>query len=244
MESSLPFALRVAAGLVSEAVGVVRRLPTEISALPVTVIGQAAKLSFQLNQQLTDLATSGDHLLAILHRPDAAPERTAWSTIDDEDEVAANDPQAAATWDTVRDAVDDAVNDAVDDTRAGTRAGTLAGTLDSTEPPAPSVGAGGGSSVPATAAPDSMERALVSDVEELEGQRPAPVLVGLPSQNGDPGTSADLGTLTIAQLRSRIRSMPVQQVRAALEHEQSNRARPAFLTVLTNRLSTLARGGE
>ncbi len=84
-----------------------------------------------------------------------------------------------------------------------------------------------------------MDRALVEDIGELEVERPAP-LVGLPS----PGhQDVDISALTVSQLRSRVRSWNSEQVRAALEQEQREKARPAFLTVLTNRLSTLARGG-
>ena len=104
---SLPFALRVAAGVVAESIDLVRKLPTEISTLPVTVMGTLAKLSFQLNQELTDLASAGDRLLAGIRGGEEPPERTAWATIDDEDETARDDPQAAATWDSVADARDD-----------------------------------------------------------------------------------------------------------------------------------------
>lgn len=201
MASSLPFAVRVAVGLVSESIGVLRRLPGDLTTLPVTVIGRAAKLSFQLNQQLTDLASQGDHLLASLHKPADEPERTAWSTIDDEDEVAAKDPQAAATWDSVADAVEDESE---------------------------------------KAAADSPERALIDDVDSLEGAVSAPEDVAELTQ---PIAAAPVNhnSLTLSQLRSRVRSMPVEQVRAALDHEQSDLARPAFLTILSNRLSTLAR---
>src|SRR6478609_86481 len=106
---SLPFAMRVAAGVVAESIDVVRKLPTEISTLPVTVMGTLAKLSFQLNQELTDLAWAGDRLIAGIRGGEEPPERTAWATIDDDSETARDDPQAAATWDNVADARDDDV---------------------------------------------------------------------------------------------------------------------------------------
>jgi hypothetical protein len=219
MASSLPFALRVAVGLVSETLGALRRLPKELTTLPVTVIGQVAKLSFQLNQQLAELATEGDHLLASLHRPGDPPERTAWSTIDDENEVAAKDPQAAATWDSLADATANGSGDAIADHRGS----------------AAKVARGFGRP---TAVADSgrRERDLLEDLEFLEGTAPAGRPVP-PSPDGLAGHNS----LTLAQLRARVRGMPVEQVRAALEHEQADLARPAFLTILSNRLATLAR---
>ncbi len=207
MESSFPFALRVAVGVVSEALGALRRLPTDIATLPVTVIGRVAKLSFQLNQQLTELAAEGDQLLDSLQTPVAPPERTVWSTIDDEADVAANDPQAAATWDSVEDAREEGLD----------------------ADPATS----------AAAEPDSPVRLLIEDVELLEvGAQPSEVteLTAPISQ-----ALVDHNSMTLAQLRSRVRTMPVEQVRAALAREETGLARPAFLTILSNRLSTLAR---
>lgn len=195
MESSLPFALRVAAGLVSETLSVVRRLPTEVSTLPVTVIGRVAKYSFQLNQQLTELAMSGDHLLASLHTEPAPPERTAWSTIDDDSSTA----ETATTWDhTPEEPLPD-------------------GVISTNEPL--------GHPLVDEEAAEAIARTHLSAV-------PTPV------------AAREVSALTIAQLRSRVRTMTAEQVRDALEQEQAGKKRPAFLTVLTNRLATVARDGE
>jgi hypothetical protein len=286
MESSMPFALRVAAGLLSEAVGRARRLPADLTTLPVTVIGQVAKFSFELNQQLAELATEGDRLLAGRRSDDAPPQRTAWSTIDDEDEVAARDPQAAATWAAAGSAT--VPDPAFETTTAPAADVSPAPVFDDDPAPAPApravpgpdapvgaaaepvrtpsvrrpggagrrVGSGGdsagarvggtadGSGSDADATP--MDRALIDDVEELEVQRPAPPATS-PSARED-GAAADVppvdvSAMTLAQLRAKVRSWGAAEVRAALEQEQRGKARPAFLTVLTNRLSTLARGG-
>ncbi len=332
MESSLPFALRVAAGLLVETVNTIRRLPTEVTTLPVTVLGRVAKLSFEINQQLSELATQGDQLLGSLHAPTTPPERTAWSTIDEEDEVAARDPQAAATWDNVTaakrdsntaatrdsstadynrfdaaaytDPIDDAEGtpDPIDDAERTPGpiddAERTPGPVDGPEEPAatwwttprdheddepPARDARGdvnenptaptvetaqaldtlppGDRRPesAAAADDSPDRALLADISDLEVKRPAPK-APIPATESAPDSTtdstadsatddptrpqpADISQWTVAQLRGRVRSMSAEQVRAALEHEQSDRARPAFLTVLTNRLSTIARGG-
>lgn len=280
MSSTLPFPVRIAAGLVSEALGRARRLPADISALPVTVLGQVAKLSFELNQQLAELAGEGDRLIAGLRSPEEPPQRTAWSTIDDEDEVAAKDPQAAATWapsaarpdaepaepaepvSPAAPVLDDDPRPApasprlVIDEDAPTaptrRPARTAGRRAATSPKPARVRAGTSVTVPAsattpTAEPENtetpMDRALIADIDALEVQRPAP-LVGLPTPADDiTPDPVDISSMSIGQLRGRVRNWPAEQVRSALEQEQREKARPAFLTVLTNRLSTLARGG-
>ncbi|HEY6748950.1 MAG TPA: lipid droplet-associated protein [Mycobacteriales bacterium] len=45
--------------------------------------------------------------------------------------------------------------------------------------------------------------------------------------------------LSIPQLRGRLRSLSVEQVEALLGYERANRARPPYLTMLENRLTTL-----
>jgi hypothetical protein len=45
--------------------------------------------------------------------------------------------------------------------------------------------------------------------------------------------------LTIPQLRGRLRSLTVEQIETLVAYERENRARPAYLTMLENRLTTL-----
>lgn len=221
MASSFPFLLRVAAGLVSDTLDVVKRIPEEIPTLPVTLVGRAAKLSFELNQQLAALAVRGDHALSALSGgAEPPPERTAWSTIDEEDEVAENDPQAAARWDSVAEAEGDPVADLP---TAGV-AGFVVSQPLSTE----SVPPGFASAQGARPAPPSTPTALGESG-------------GVAQENGDlqPGI-AGYRELSLAQLRGKLRSTTSEQVAACLRFEHAHQARPAFLTLLTNRLSTLA----
>lgn len=221
MSSSLPFLLRVAAGLVSDTLDVVKRIPEEIPTLGVTLVGKAAKLSFELNQQLAALAVRGDHALSALSGgAEPPPERTAWSTIDEEDEVAENDPQAAARW----DSVEQAEGDTVADLPSGVVPGFDGGQPLSTE----SVARGLGATPNATPAPSSTPTAL----SESGGR-------GQENPDLQPGI-AGYRQLSLAQLRGKLRSMSSDQVAACLSFEQAHQARPAFLTLLTNRLSTLA----
>ncbi len=87
MAISLPTPLRVAAGIVASGIDLVRSLPEEIPALPVTLIGRAMQLSMKVQQEIADLATKGDELIGgILGRPQENP---PWARFDDEPPTAA-----------------------------------------------------------------------------------------------------------------------------------------------------------
>ncbi|MGH3827614.1 MAG: lipid droplet-associated protein [Pseudonocardiaceae bacterium] len=45
--------------------------------------------------------------------------------------------------------------------------------------------------------------------------------------------------LSLAQLRGKLRKLSLPQLAALLEHEQLNQDRPAFVTLLTNRIATV-----
>lgn len=78
---SLPFPLRVAAGLAATAVEHARDLPTKLAGLPVTVASQALQVSMRVQQQVTELAIKGDEVLAALRPVEEAP---AWATFDED----------------------------------------------------------------------------------------------------------------------------------------------------------------
>ena len=82
MAITLPTPLRVAAGIVASGIDLVRSLPEEIPALPVTLIGKAMQLSMKVQQEIADLATKGDELLSgVLGGPQENP---PWAHFDDE----------------------------------------------------------------------------------------------------------------------------------------------------------------
>ena len=82
MAITLPTPLRVAAGIVASGIALVRSLPEEIPALPVTLVGKAMQLSMKVQQEIADLATKGDELLSgVLGGPQENP---PWAQFDDE----------------------------------------------------------------------------------------------------------------------------------------------------------------
>ncbi|RIJ69807.1 hypothetical protein D1871_21370 [Nakamurella silvestris] len=180
MSSPLPFVVRVAAGLVAEAVDVVRRLPEELPGLPIALAGQAARASMRLNQHLTDWAAKGDTALAGLpfgQGEESEPaERTPWSRIDDEDGVeVAGDP-------------------GVEDP----------GVEDPGVPPLPS---------------------------EERGTGTAP--------SDDTGPVPGFDGLTLSELRHVLKELTAPEVAELVTYEQEHQNRASFLTLLSNRLTTL-----
>ncbi|QUQ69136.1 lipid droplet-associated protein [Kutzneria sp. CA-103260] len=83
MKSSLPLPVRIAAGLAVTAVEQARKLPEQLTGLPVTVVSQALQLSMRVQQRVTELAIKGDDALASLRPVEETPE---WATFDEDEE--------------------------------------------------------------------------------------------------------------------------------------------------------------
>jgi hypothetical protein len=95
MAFTLPFPVRVAAGIVATGIQLVRSLPEELPAIPVALVGNAMRLSMKVQQEITTLATRGDELLGGLvgGRPQESPD---WATFDEEPPRRAAKPAAGA----------------------------------------------------------------------------------------------------------------------------------------------------
>lgn len=87
MKSSLPLPVRIAAGLAVTAVEQARKLPEQLTGLPVTVVSQALQLSMRVQQRVTELAIKGDDALASLRPVEETPE---WATFDEDEEDTAS----------------------------------------------------------------------------------------------------------------------------------------------------------
>ncbi len=85
MAITLPLPVRVAAGILGAGLDLLRALPDDIPAIPVTVVGNAMRLSMKVQQEIATLATRGDELLgAVIGAPQESP---AWATFDDDEPV-------------------------------------------------------------------------------------------------------------------------------------------------------------
>jgi hypothetical protein len=85
MAITLPLPFRVAAGILGTGIDLVRSLPDDIPAIPVTLVGNAMKLSIKVQQEIATLATRGDELLGGVIG--GAEEHPAWATFDDDEPV-------------------------------------------------------------------------------------------------------------------------------------------------------------
>ena len=95
MKSSLPLPVRIAAGLAVTAVEQARKLPEQLTGLPVTVVSQALQLSMRVQQRVTELAIKGDDALASLRPVEETPE---WATFDEDEEPADGQVQDIDPW--------------------------------------------------------------------------------------------------------------------------------------------------
>ncbi|MDQ3989865.1 MAG: lipid droplet-associated protein [Actinomycetota bacterium] len=93
--------------------------------------------------------------------------------------------------------------------------------------PSAAAGGGGAPDVAAEVPPDVPVEIDEADVAQaLTPDRPPPAPPGYDE-------------LTLAQLRAKLRTLSAEQLEALLEHEQRHRNRAPFVTMLTNRITTV-----
>lgn len=169
--SSLPFPIRLAAGVIATSLDLARRLPAELPTIGVKLAGTAARAALQVRNEVTELMIRGDELL---DRPAATQEKPPWATFDDDDEQ--GEPDDLPTQ----------------------------GPREQTSSDGP-----------------------FSD-----------------SAFSDDAPIADYDSLTLAQVRVRLSPLSLDELRRLLVVEERGAARPAFLTLIGNRLTTVERTGS
>ena len=195
--SSLPYPVRVAAGLVVTAVEEAQALPRTVAGLPISAVSRVLQLGMRAQQVVTELAIKGDYALDGMRPVEEAP---SWARFDDE-------PIGAAGGD------------------GAFSAGGAARLL-------PGEGA------------SAWDRA-----EETASTNGHPTLTGVAGEDGDrtasvtPDALPGYETMTIAQLRGRLRSLTLEQVTELLAWESAHADRPPFVTMLSNRITTLTAEG-
>jgi hypothetical protein len=206
----LPLPLRLAAGLVATAVEQARDLPRLMIEFPVTAISQTLQVSMRMQQKVTELAIKGDRALGVL-RP--AEETPAWATFDDEEPPQRN---GESTVTTLRPP----------SSRPAPRAATRA-----SRPAAERLA----EDTPTSAATDVAARttAAIADAEP-----PADVTTGGEDASG-PNALPGYREMSIPQLRARLRKLSEPDLRALLAWETAHDNRPPFVTMLTNRITTV-----
>jgi len=210
--SSLPFPVRVAAGLVVTAVEEVRDLPRTVVGLPITAVSRVLQLTMRAQQVVTELAIKGDTALDGARPVEEAP---SWATFDDDPSPSralaaarsgSRSPYDRAADEAWEDTLDDASSES--DLSGASRNGYARNGYGGTNGHG---AAGGGPALGVAEDTDSVTPDALPGYE----------------------------TMTIAQLRGRLRSLDVDQLTELLAWESSHADRPPFVTMLTNRIATL-----
>jgi hypothetical protein len=234
----LPLPVRIAAGLVATAVEQARGLPRTVVELPVTAVSQVLQASMRVQQKVTELAIKGDRALGAL-RP--VEEKPSWATFDEDlpprrngrSSVTELRPQprrepAPAPRPAAQPEPEPDPRPASADVAAGVTAAEAADadTLAATDERLPT-GARptAGSDLAGTSEPDTPAVTLASAAAG-EGPNVLPGYTGM----------------TIPQLRARLRKLSADDLRALLEYETAHQNRPAYVTMLTNRITTVTSG--
>lgn len=205
-----PFAARVALGLAVTVVEEARRLPTTAVSLPMTAVSEVLQTAMRLQQTVTELAIKGDQVFSMIgSKPE---EQATWATFDDDDEpvqTETSEPSTRYTDVPVASAPATATATATEDAaEQGTPTGRFA--LYSTPP------------------------------TELESAGPvaAPTLTTATSTTPEIVEYLDYDSLTLAQLRARLRSLSVDDLSELLDYERDRADRAPYRTMLENRITT------
>jgi hypothetical protein len=219
MTPPLPLPVRVAAGLVVTAVEQARDLPRLALELPVTAVSQALQASMRVQQKVTELAIKGDRVLGGAPPVEDEP---AWATFDDDVAPRRNGRGT----------------DRSDEPATVTA-------LRRPEQGRPEQGR------PEQGHPDvSPEPAsdLSVDLGPVDpgSVDPEPVPTGadapIPAEASGPNVMPTYATLTIPQLRGKLRYLGADDLRALLAWEHAHGDRPPYVTMLSNRISTVSDG--
>jgi hypothetical protein len=205
--SHVPLPIRVAVGLVVTAVEQARKLPDQLSDLPVTAASRAVQAGMRVQQRLTELAIKGDQVFSLFRPIEDTP---PWAKFDEDDE-----PPPPDTKTTAGAASDGKVKDCA--------------------APVPGPGAGHG-----TAARDFGEVDEADVACALTPPHSTAANVGRGNASLTPPALPEYDELTLAQLRGRLRGLSLPQLGELLGYERAHQDRPAFVTLLSNRISTVS----
>jgi len=204
-----PYAARVAAGVVVTVLEETRKLPTTAITLPMTAVSETLQAVMRLQQGIAEMAIKGDEVFeSLLGHAEEEPE---WATFDEDE-----------------DDQDDFVLPTA--TRSVTPATpTDSGAVDPGE-------ADNDDSGPAAGPAGSGRFALYSSTPDIDTEDPTPT----ESSNGDAPEiveALDYDSLTLAQLRAKLRTVGLDELKELAAYEKSTRARAPFVTMLDNRVT-------
>ncbi|RSM62584.1 hypothetical protein DMH03_10905 [Amycolatopsis sp. WAC 01376] len=207
----LPLPLRVAAGLAVTTAERVRELPKQLTGLPVTVVSQVLQFSMRVQQHVTELAIKGDDALSVLRPVEDTP---SWATFDEDlpPDVGERRYERDSCLIPLRE---DTENPEVPQPRAESN-GHLPDLEALTEDPWA-----------------EEERALAEEHADGEFDSSAALV------DANPAGLDDYDTLTLPQLRARLRRFDLAQLEELLTYERANADRPSFVGMLARRIGNV-----
>lgn len=208
-----PFAMRVAAGLAVTAVEEARRLPTTATTLPMTAVSQVLQTTMHVQQSMTSLAIKGDQAFALLHWTNDE-EQPEWASFDEDV------PEPATTHEP--------------EARPASQGRFALYSLSPDDEAPTSAQATNGATAPKPAASKS---AGAKPTASKSAAKPA-AAKSKKVKEPEIATYLDYGTLTLAQLRARLRNLSVDDLTTLLEYENATQGRAPFETMLTNRITS------
>lgn len=234
----LPLPVRLAAGLVATAVEQARDLPRHVIEFPVTAVSQALQVSMRVQQRVTELAIKGDRALGAL-RP--VEEQPGWATFDED--LPTNGHPAVSTVTELRPAPRPPAQRSTEPAPARPAPAERAST-ESAPTQSSSTQSSPAESAPAqrpepTTAPGARPTGPAEAAERIAS---APVDEPAAEPTTGPGALPGYATMSIAQLRGKLRSLSLEELQALLAWERTHDDRPAYVTMLSNRITTVSEG--
>jgi len=213
--ATAPYGVRLLVGAAVTAVEETRKLPQTILLYPMTLVSRAANIVMRMQQNVAELIIKGDSLLETLFPPTA--EQPEWATFDED--LADELPEPGARVDGERLTEGRFALYSVTDTDARV---AKAPTDTKRAKPAKKTAVKAPKKAVAAAAKSAGPAARKSNVAGPA----APVIA----------TELDYEALTLAQLRARLQSLSVGELKELLAYEEATKARAPFQTLLANRI--------
>lgn len=235
-----PYPARVLAGLVATTIEESRKFPTRVITFPMTAISHGLQAGMRMQQNIAELAIKGDELLAPYC--DKAEEQPEWARFDeDDDDVPAPAPLRADAPRTIPTVVEPVAKTtapkaapAKPATTADAKAGDDASVSGAeTNGTATNGQASAGRFALYSSAPADLTNGAAAKPEAESGE-PLPPTVEL----------LDYPSLTLAQLRAKVRTLGVTELTELRSFETSNRNRTPFVTMIDNRITSQQKKSE
>ena len=206
--ATAPYGVRLLVGAAVTAIEETLKLPQTIAMYPMTLASNLAQVAMKMQQDLADLAIKGDSALEGLFPP--KDEHPDWATFDEDD---ADNP---APW-------------PGDGARRTEGRFALYSVTDDEDPETP----GKATAKAPTAKPRTAKAATTRIARKAPTKTTAKAAVSAPPI----AVELDYESLTLAQLRARMPSLSVTDLRALLAYEEAAKARAPFQTLLANRIT-------